>query len=185
MGNWGALKRGWQLSLGFSKWLTPGCLTSPSRAKDQAQMLDYPFGFAPWDSQPFSWAWLLSRFYKRTQVISSGKSAPLQWNHLHGIVAVGTSRIFSICYFFVLFHILVLLAILAHSWGLSDDSWQWWGLSFTSQRHQIMPKHPVLNRETSDYKDPSSSTRATADNSVSTLSCFLTNFLKFISSFFI
>ena len=98
--------------------------------------------------------------------------------HYSGITCMlswlwGPPRIFSISCFFALSHILVFLAILAHSGDLSDD-WQWWSLSLTSQRHQIMPKHPVLNERPVTTKIQVLVQGATADNPVSTLSCFLT-----------
>ena len=42
-------------------------LDKPEQSQgSELRMLDYPFGFAPWDSQPFSWAWLLSGFTRNT-----------------------------------------------------------------------------------------------------------------------
>ena len=187
MSGWGTeafWKRGWQLSLGFSKWLTPGCLTSPRQSQgSELRTLDYPFGFAPWEGQPLMGLAAL-RFYKEY------KRFPLESQpHYSGITCMiswlwGPPRIFSTSYFFALSHILVLLAILAHSGGLSDDSWQWWGLSLTSRRHQIMLKHLVLNERPVTTKIQVPVQGATADNPVSTLSCFLTNFLFFFIYFF-
>lgn len=163
--------------------LPQGAWQARAEPRIRAQNVRLSFWLCTLGQSAFLMGLAALRFYKEY------KWFPLESQpHYSGITCMvswlwGPPRIFSISHFFVLFHILVLLAILAHSGGLSDDSWQWWGLSFTSQRHQIMPKHPVLNERPVTTKIQVPVQGATADNPVSTLSCFLTNFFKSISFF--